>query len=165
MLLIKCAGDNHSDIKENLLSREVLHFNNNKIELTDRWDDTLSAILLESDNTVPSIERCENLARQLREIFPKGMKVGSSAWRGNVREIGLRLQKFFKLYGNWDDEDIIEAAKTYVDYFSADRTKMRILKYFILKLDKDTNELISDLATFLENDVEDLDKSWLMNIR
>ena len=69
----------------------------------------------------------------MRELFPKGMKVGNSAWRGNVRELKLRMQKFFKMYGNYDDEAILEATKRYVESFNGDYTYMRILKYFILK--------------------------------
>ena len=44
---------------------------------------------------------------QMRELFPTGMKVGSSAWRGNIRELKLRMQKFFRLYGDYTDEQIL----------------------------------------------------------
>lgn len=135
--------------------------------ITNRWDDEVSAIILESDDTIPSVEELTKLAENLREIFPKGMKVGSSAWRGNVREITLRLQKFYKLYGKqYSPEDILNAAQKYVDSFPNDRTKMRILKYFILKHDKDNGEDISDLATFLENDcVGEETDDWTVSLR
>ena len=97
-------------------------FSENEYLITQRWSDELDAVLLESDTTIPSSDRIESLVSKMRELFPKGMKVGNSAWRGNVRELKLRMQKFFKMYGNYDDEA-----------FNGDYTYMRILKYFILK--------------------------------
>lgn len=135
--------------------------------ITGRWDDEVSAIILESDNTIPSVESLTELASKLREVFPKGMKVGSSAWRGNIREITLRLQKFFKLYGTqYTLDQIFDATKRYVETFNGDYSRMRILKYFILKHDKETGEDISDLANFLENDcVSDNADDWLVELR
>lgn len=137
------------------------------ILITGRWDDEVSAIILESDNTIPSVESLTELASKLREVFPKGMKVGSSAWRGNIREITLRLQKFFKLYGTqYTLDQIFDATKRYVETFNGDYSRMRILKYFILKHDKETGEDISDLANFLENDcVSDNADDWLVELR
>jgi len=137
------------------------------ILITGRWDDEVSAIVLESDNTIPSVESLTELASKLREVFPKGMKVGSSAWRGNIREITLRLQKFFKLYGTqYTFDQIFDATKRYVETFNGDYSRMRILKYFILKHDKETGEDISDLANFLENDcVSDNADDWLVELR
>ena len=103
-------------------------------------------------------------------MFPKGIKTGNAAWRGNVREITLRLQKFFKLYGNkWTDEEIIEATQRYIEHFKGDFTYMRILKYFIMKserkMDEEGNshiEDISELATWLENgeDIDEEETDW-----
>ena len=137
------------------------------ILITGRWDDEVSAIVLESDSTIPSVESLTELASKLREVFPKGMKVGSSAWRGNIREITLRLQKFFKLYGTqYTLDQIFDATKRYVETFNGDYSRMRILKYFILKHDKETGEDISDLANFLENDcVSDNADDWLVELR
>lgn len=141
--------------------------------LTSRWNDEIEAILLESDNIVPTKERCASLAEKLRELFPKGIKSGNAAWRGNVREITLRLQKFFKLYGNkWTDEQIINATSRYINHFNGNYTFMRILKYFILKSEKKVDEEgngyiedISELATWLENDTEVDNDNWLNEVR
>ena len=135
--------------------------------ITNRWDEEVSAIILESDDTIPPVEEIQALASKLREIFPKGLKVGSSAWRGNIREITLRLQKFFKIYGSqYKPEDIIDATRKYVDRFNGDYTYMRILKYFIMKHDSETNEDVSELANFLENDcVSENTDDWLVELR
>ena len=130
-------------------------FSENEYLITQRWSDELDAVLLESDTTIPSSDRIESLVSKMRELFPKGMKVGNSAWRGNVRELKLRMQKFFKMYGNYDDEAILEATKRYVESFNGDYTYMRILKYFILKSVKDADDNV-DIKKLDNDEDEDL---------
>lgn len=100
-----------------------------------------------------------DLVERMRELFPTGMKVKNTAWRGNRRENVLRLKKFFKLYGKtYTDQQILDATKRYVDSFHGDYKYMRVLPYFIMKSPMKMNadgeyyvEEKSDLATFLEN--------------
>jgi hypothetical protein len=140
LLLAKSsAGNIHSTI-DSLVDRQMLFckesdslYDDPSILPTTQWDDIMQSVLLESDSTIPSDDRIVNLVNRMRELFPKGMKVGNSAWRGNVRELKLRMQKFFKLYGDYKDEDILAATRKYVESFNGDYTYMRILKYFILK--------------------------------
>ena len=162
--------DNIYQLIEDMKDRELLSKISDSPCPTMHWDDEVSSVLLESDKTVPLADRCASLAEQLREMFPKGIKTGNAAWRGNVREITLRLQKFFKLYGNkWTDEEIIEATQRYIEHFKGDFTYMRILKYFIMKserkMDEEGNshiEDISELATWLENgeDIDEEETDW-----
>lgn len=108
-------------------------------------------ILLDADSSVPSEDRLEKLYESMREYFPRGYKVAPYAWRGNKKDVTLKLKKFFKLYGNkYTDEQILDATRRYVECFNGNNTHMRILKYFILK----DNE--SDLATVLENEDDNL---------
>ena len=162
LMLLK-QGCNISILIDRMLKRELIvqdMFGNYII--TEHWDDELQKVLLESDKDVPKDTDLNYLVGQLRELFPKGIKTGSAAWRGNVREIKLRLQKFFKIYENiYSDEAIIEATRKYVDSFNGNYTYMRILKYFILKdeikMDEEGNryvEQVSELANFLENEME-----------
>ena len=154
---------NLSVLLERMLKRELIYqdmFGNYVIN--EYWDEEMQQVLLESDRDVPKDADLNYLVNQLRELFPKGIKTGSAAWRGNVREIKLRLQKFFKIYENsYSDEEIIEATKKYVESFNGNYTYMRILKYFILKdevkIDENGNryvEQVSELANFLENEME-----------
>jgi hypothetical protein len=128
--------------------------------VTKQWDDELQKVLLESDAEIPKDNDLNYLVGQLREIFPKGIKTGSAAWRGNKREITIRLQKFFKIYDKYTDEEIIAATKKYVESFNGNYTYMRILKYFIMKdevkIGEDGRyvEQVSELANFLENETE-----------
>ena len=162
-LMLFKNGCNLSVLVDKMLKRELLiqdMFGNYLI--TGHWDDEMQKVLLESDKEIPKDVDLNYLVGQLREIFPKGIKTGSAAWRGNVREITLRLQKFFKIYDSkYSDEEIINATKKYVESFNGNYTYMRILKYFILKdevkVDEEGNryvEQVSELANFLENEME-----------
>lgn len=162
LMLLK-QGCNIPLLIDRMLKRELIvqdMFGNYII--TEHWDDELQKVLLESDKDIPKDTDLNYLVGQLRELFPKGIKTGSAAWRGNVREIKLRLQKFFKIYENtYSDEAIIDATKKYVESFNGNYTYMRILKYFILKdevkIDEEGNryiEQVSELANFLENEME-----------
>lgn len=176
LLFLKSCDGNYSDVVSKLIKEEKIIESNtldsNNIDylyLTPHWDDEVSSIILESDNSVPDKDRIENLVNKMRELFPKGMKIGNSAWRGNVRELKLRMQKFFKMYGDYSDEAILKATKAYVDSFNGNYTYMRILKYFILKSEikqhqNDLGEVISqvedvsELANMLDNPEEALVK-------
>lgn len=176
LLFLKSCDGNYSDVVSKLIKEEKIIESNtldsNNVDylyLTPHWDDEVSSIILESDNSVPDKDRIENLVNKMRELFPKGMKIGNSAWRGNVRELKLRMQKFFKMYGDYSDEAILKATKAYVDSFNGNYTYMRILKYFILKseIKQHQNDLgevvsqvedVSELANILENPEEALVK-------
>lgn len=162
-LMLFKNGCNPQQLINRMLERELIvqdMFGN--YQLTMHWDDELQKVLLESDAEVPKDNDLNYLVGQLREIFPKGIKTGSAAWRGNKREITLRLQKFFKIYDKYTDEEIISATKKYVESFNGNYTYMRILKYFILKDEVKVGEdgryveQVSELANFLENEMEQL---------
>ena len=127
--------------------------------VTQRWDDIASTVLLDSDKNKQSPERIEKLAVALADIFPKGKKEGTCHYfKGNKKDTVLRLKKFFKLYGQYTDEQILDAARRYVASFNGNYTYMRILKYFIWKDEvrhdsegKGYIDETSDLANWIEN--------------
>lgn len=128
--------------------------------ITQRWNEVAETIILDSDKNSKPIDELESLILKLQEIFPTGKKDGTNQyWRGNKRELLLRLKKFFKLYGeDYDHETIINAAKAYVTSFNGNYSHMRILKYFIWKDEKKRSEdgtgmivETSDLANYIEN--------------
>jgi hypothetical protein len=180
ILLIK-RNSNIFNLIDELLEKQIIVPNKfNNIEgnflVTQRWDDVCSSILLLSDNTIPTINSIEELALQLMAIFPKGKKEGTSLyWKGNKKDITLRLQKFFKLYGNtYTNEEILTATRKYVESFNGDYSYMRILKYFIWKDAKKYNsegdmyiEEVSDLASFIENagQENELKNDWNTTLR
>lgn len=163
VVLVK-TGIDISELFKSLQQKQVLIAQNTlmgkTVMVTQRWDDVVSNILLSSDTSVPDKDRIEVLASALIQIFPQGKKEGTNTyWRGNIKDIKLKLKKFFKLYGTkYSDEQIITATKKYVESFNGNYAYMRILKYFIWKdvrkQDSEGNfyiEEVSDLATLIEN--------------
>jgi hypothetical protein len=141
--------------------------------VTQRWDDVASTILLDSDKNHQSPERLENLALKMMELFPKEKKSGTCYYfRGNKKDNILRLKKFFKLYGKYTDDQILDATKRYVESFNGNYSYMRILKYFIWKDEVKTDsegkgyiDETSDLANWIENkDQVNHSSDWTSNI-
>ena len=171
------------DTMENMLNREIL-VDTGEYEVTQHWSDVLDEILSDSSGNVEkSDEELLELAKQMRELYPQGKmkdrygRMTPYYYRCNNSEVVKKLKKFFTIFGNVSDEDILDATKRYVASFQGNYTGMRLIKYFILKDDVKPSEdgtghveQISDLATFLENkesgeEDENNDDSWLMTSR
>ena len=118
--------------------------------LYPKTESEIDKIILDSDKDVPKITELSELVEKLRELFPNERKLDSKgvpryAYRGNKRDVTERLQKFFKLYGKYSYNDVLECTKRYVESYKFDKTFMRILPYYIMKDGE------SQLATELEN--------------
>ena len=164
ILLVKCAIPDIPTLLEDMKKKGILisadETKPEEILVTARWNDVADTILLDSDQAQQPIDRLEKLVIDLQNCFPEGKKDGTAQyWRGNKRDILLRLKKFFKLYGNaYTDEQILTAAKTYVHGFNGSHSYMRVLKYFIWKDERRATEdglvkvvEVSDLANYIEN--------------
>lgn len=160
----------------NLQAREVLTLQGNKYLVTQHWSDILDEILCDSSKETDNEERLRNLARKMMDCFPKDKMPGTAYYyRCNVREVSLKLKKFFLMYGEYSDEDIIDATKRFVASYRGDYKYMPLLKYFISKNKKVLGEdeeyhvqEVSELATYLENKGEDTpeeDDDWLVSSR
>lgn len=160
-MLIK-MGYNINDIINDLIFKGVLIKDSNipdKLLIFMKYSKLVETILLRSDKSIPKEEELLGLVEKLQVLFPSGRKCDDSgipkwSWRGNKIDVVKRLQKFFKLYGNYKQEDIIQATTNYVNRYKYDNKAMRILPYFIYK---EIDGGVSDLATELEglNDVEE----------
>ena len=164
VLLALAFRMNNSDIViDNMLQREIL-INKGDYLVTQHWSDVLDEILSDSSGSVEkSDEELLELAKQMRELYPQGKmkdrygRMTPYYYRCNNSEVVKKLKKFFTIFGNVPDEEILDATKRYVASFQGNYPGMRLIKYFILKDDvkpgEDGNhvEQISDLATFLEN--------------
>lgn len=148
------------ELKLEITKEGILVDKEGEILITATGRDRVHRVLLSSDKTLPPEDQIETLAIKLMDIFPKGKKEGTSVyWKGNKKDTKLRLQKFFKLYGStYSNEQILDAAKQYVESFNGNYTYMRALKYFIWKDERKTDseghiyvEEVSDLASYIEN--------------
>ena len=171
------------DALSNMLAREILVDVGGQMQVTQHWSDVLDEILSDSSGKVEkSDEELLELAKKMRELYPQCKmkdRLGRPTpyyYRCNNSEVVKKLKKFFTIFGNVKDEEILDATKRYVASFQGNYTGMRLIKYFILKDDvkpgEDGNhvEQISDLATFLENKEEGEvgvanDDSWLISSR
>lgn len=136
-------------------------------KLTNLGTEILNTIIIDSDKHQEPTDRLVSLASSLKEVFPKGKKDGTSTyWAEGNALIVRRLKLFFKKYGNeYTDEQIITAAKKYIQSFNGINRYMRTLKYFIFAEKVNANgevEGTSDLITFIENAGEEnsLGNDW-----
>lgn len=139
--------------------------------LTQKWELLYNSVLSTPNKVISKEEeeRIVSIAKKLMEIFPQGKKPGTPYyWKGNIREITLKLKSFFKLYGNtYTEKQIIDAARNYVESFNGDYRFMRLLKYFIWKREDNGTE-VSELATFIDNaEQEDIDigNNWVNELK
>ena len=159
-------------LKEGLIAPFYRGMEMSGYSLMDRGKALVDDIILESRSDGEEMNRIEFLSNALREIFPEGRKEGTALyWKGNSKEIANRIMGFFAKFGNYTDEEIINATQRYVDSFlsSGSLQNMRLLKYFIWKrVDTGgTLEDSSDLLSFIENaDDENFHKDdWTSQLR
>lgn len=145
-----------------------------KFRLTAEGENVLKSYFsdTESKHPEPEADRLSKLAKQLKEIFPKGRKDGTTQyWAEGNALIIRRLKLFFKKYGtDYTDEQIVSAARAYVNSFNGDYRFMRVLKYFILKEVKGANgeiEGTSDLINYIDHAGEEnsIDNNWMDSVR
>jgi hypothetical protein len=137
------------------------------VAITQIGVDNVESIFLNSEfrETNASIDRFDLLADKLREIYPKGRKGNSPyTWRDSTAIISKKLKALVKRTGaKFTDEEAIEATSKYVASFNGDYQYMKLLKYFISKIEerideegKIVREETSELLNYIDN-LKDLD--------
>lgn len=133
-------------------------FSEGSIVVSDKVKELVSTIAIDSDKSVidKDAEFIE-LANELRELYPAGRKEGTTyMWRGTTAEIAKKLKTLVVKYKySFTREQVIKATKEYISSFNGNYKKMRLLKYFILKSEKDADDnvnVISELMTLIENE-------------
>lgn len=133
-------------------------FSEGSIVISDKVKELVSTIAIDSDKSVidKDAEFIE-LANELRELYPAGRKEGTTyMWRGTTAEIAKKLKTLVVKYKySFTREQVIKATKEYISSFNGNYKKMRLLKYFILKSEKDADDnvnVISELMTLIENE-------------
>lgn len=169
-LLLNRKNVNVKQLTDSLISKGIADrsvLDSTKPILSDKSSAFISSILLDSDKSVKNKDaEFEELAKEMQELYPKGRKSGTTYyWRGSLIEITKKLKTLVVKYNiELNKKKILEATKSYVQSFNGDYTKMRLLKYFILKTDKDADgniEVKSDLMTLVQNSgQEDTDNDW-----
>ena len=179
-VLVLIATQNKVDLEESkqkLILNGMLTAERNDLfqaigwKATSKGADALNNVIIDSDKPTVTIDKLDNLAAELKKVFPTGKKEGTNLyWADGISLIVRRLKVFFKKYGTtYTDEQILQAAKEYVASFNGDYRFMKLLKYFIFKEKMGANREIepeSELMTYIENaGQEDLNSGWLTEIR
>lgn len=143
----------NSVIDKNLAGRNL--FDEDSIILGTATKKLLSTMISDSCQVVKdNSKRIETLAETLRTLYIPGKKEGTQDYfKGSSRDITDKLKKFFIEYGNFTDEQIIEATKKYITSFNGDYRYAQLLKYFISK--KVDGEKGSRLLSYIENAGQD----------
>jgi hypothetical protein len=148
------------DTLSNMLAREILVDVGGQMQVTQHWSDVLDEIIAESGGCTKSEDELKELAKKMIEAYPHGAMIDRRTgkpttyfFQCNNYEVRAKLKSFYTRYGEYPDEDILDAEKRYVARWNGNYQQMgfRQLKYFIFKKDKDTGEISSPLLDFLEN--------------
>lgn len=128
---------------------------NRKYSATEKGITLADELIADSEESIATKEDgIKELADKLRSIYPEGKMAGTSYYyRCNRADIVRKLKSFFRRYGEYTPEQIIEATQRYVDSFNGNYTYLRLLKYFIWKDENKDGEVlsISQLADWIEN--------------
>jgi len=142
----------------NMENREILVKDRDVYKVTQHWSDVLDEVLAESGGCTMSDEELKTLAKKMIDAYPHGaMIIGGKPttyyFQCNNYEVRAKLKSFFARYGEYPEEEILDAERRYVARWKGNyqQTGFRQLKYFIFRKDKDTGEITSPLLDFLEN--------------
>lgn len=128
---------------------------NRKYSATEKGIVLADELIADSEkNIVDKEDSIKELADKLRSIYPEGKMEGTSYYyRCNKADIIRKLKSFFRRYGEYTSEQIIEATQRYISSFNGNYTYLRLLKYFIWKDENKDGETlqVSQLADWIEN--------------
>lgn len=161
---------NNSLIAKNLADRNL--FMSEGVVIGSKAEELMSSILVDSSSKNQYDDAYyESLASKMQELYPAGKKPGTSyMWRGTVAEIAKKLKTLVSKYGYTLEEDkVLTATKNYVGSFNGDYQRMRLLKYFILKSEKDEDGnvvVVTDLMAYIENEagMDSLREDWTSSL-
>lgn len=158
--LVLLIGYNDMDYKESfdkLVNRGIIQpnvFKKTSMVLSNNTKDYISKLLMDSDDKiVNSGFDFDHLARKLQDIYPQGLKPGTTySWKGSTEIITHKLKTLVVKYNfPFTEEEAIRATKEYVSSFGKDNKKMSLLKNFILTTKFDSHEMNSMFMTIIEN--------------
>lgn len=161
VLYLTANGINVETCMDNLVAKGLADknlFSGGGIVLSDKTKELVSTIAIDSDkNVIDKDAEFLTLANELRELYPAGRKEGTTyMWRGTTAEIAKKLKTLVVKYKySFTREQVIKATKEYISSFNGNYKKMRLLKYFILKSERDADDnvnVISELMTLIENE-------------
>ncbi len=174
LVLYLCSKevDIESIIKQLIENKIVDRDLHNKVSavVSNNTKELIASIIIDSDKTTINKDvEFNDLAKKMRDLFPEGRKEGTTYyWRDSVAIIARKLKTLVaKFDAKFTEEQALEATRKYVESFNGDFRYMQLLKYFILKTDKNTGEIRSDFLSLIENpeDSDKLNENWQSELR
>lgn len=161
---------NNALIAKNLASKNL--FMEEGLVIGSKAEDIMTSILVDSSSKNQYDDAFyDALAQKMQELYPTGKKPGTSyMWRGTLAEIAKKLKTLVSKYGyTLEEEKVLTATKNYVDSFNGNYQKMRLLKYFILKSEKDDDGniiVVTDLMAYIENSayMDSMREDWTSSL-
>ena len=137
--------------------------------VSDNTKEIVASIIIDSDSKViDKDEEFSALADKMRDLYPDGKKPGSTYyWKDSVPIIARKLKTLVAKFGvQLTEEKVLSATRRYIESFNGNYTYMQLLKYFILKTDKTTGDIRSELLSYMENEGQDThNDNWLTDVR
>lgn len=161
ILYLMANKTNINTCMDNLVAKGLANrdlFSEGSIVLSDKVKDLITTITIDSDkNVIDKDAEFMELANELRELYPTGRKEGTTyMWRGTTAEVAKKLKTLVVKYKySFTKEQAIKATKEYINSFKGNYKRMRLLKYFILKSERDADEninVISEFMSLIENE-------------
>lgn len=171
LVLYLCAKE--VDIKETirqLILRDIVDRDlttDSAAVVSNNTKEIISAVLIESDKAVIHKDsEYDALAEKMRNLYPEGKKPGTTYyWRDSVPIIARKLKTLVVKFGvKLTEEEVLDATKRYVEAHHNDMDYMQLLKYFILKADRATGELRSELLSYLNNKDTNTEEDWTTSL-
>lgn len=145
------------EVGEGMVEKGLAKYDGDLVTPTEETIKKVKKSLSSENNVEMTEEQLLSLAKKMKAIYPKGYNADGTPWTEGPKLIAQRLETFFRKYGNYPENDVLSATKTYVEkkfgtpYF-------RLLKFFIYK--ETTNargevESTSDLYSRLETGAYD----------
>jgi hypothetical protein len=134
-------------------------FNEYKAVVSDNIKNLIVDIIINSDKKIIDKEKdFLALANKMRDLYPSGKKPGTNySWKDSGIVIAQKLKTLVVKFGcSFTEKEALDATKKYIESFNGNYTYMQLLKYFILKNDKNTGDIKSEFMTLIENK-EDID--------
>lgn len=158
VLLLGHYGFNFNECFGSLVDNKLADidkYTKGSIVLSGNSKDLIARLLTEADERLKKspIKDFYRLAAVLRDLYPDGNKAGTTyPWRGTVEEIAQKLMVLVTIHGFvYTEDEAIRATREYISNFKGDRAHMKLLKYFILRTNKDKHEIESDFMSIVEN--------------
>ena len=140
------------------------------VVVSDNVKELIATILVDSAKVVlDKNSDFTELADKMRALFPAGRKADTTYyWRDSTPLIARKLSTLVTKFNiSFTEEEALNAIRRYVESFNGDYRFMQLLKYFILKTDRNTGEIKSEFMSLLQNPEEQdtLNDNWLNEIR